>query len=79
VDRSPDTPQFWFLGAFSLVATAWAGIAVAVVLALAILSEVHSQRQVRDNLRSLDRYLPPPTAWQRSAELVRYNVPCGAQ
>jgi hypothetical protein len=73
VERDAEVPLFWFLGTLLPVTMAWMGMGVAFVLTLAVLVEIFCRRQVRARLRTLDVYLPPPSPWQLSASLVRYD------
>ena len=61
------------LGSLLPVVMAWVGVGVAAVLTIGIFVELLWRRRVRDHLRAIDLYLPRPTAWERSARLVRYS------
>jgi hypothetical protein len=67
-------PHFWLLGALLPGTLAWMGLGTALVVAVALAVELFGRRQVSRRLQALDTYLPTPTAWQRSAQLVSYRA-----
>jgi hypothetical protein len=71
-----EPPQAWLLGAMLPVTLAWMGLGMALVVAAGLVIELIGRRQVRRHLLTLDAYLPRPTPWQRSADLVAYNQGC---